>query len=140
MPDLIRASVSYCREQHHSPEAMLTLNFVMVGYSESAGRMMGHAFQRMAGSDDVQSARDFPQSLAPFWAREDLPSGIRADRQGMIALAKHQCRLARERGPSDFPAGGDFFIAEVRRNSISIQKAFEFPARQEKANGTTADD
>lgn len=129
MPEIIEASEKYCLENHEVADKVLGSNFVLVGYSESAERMIGHAFERKTEGGEIQVLNDFPQFFAPFWSREDLPAGIRADKDGMIALAKSQCQLARERGPDDFPAGGRFFIAEVRRHSILIEQAFEFPPR-----------
>jgi hypothetical protein len=129
VPEIIKASVIYCRQHYQTSENVLETNFTLVGYSFAAGRMVGHAYVRKAGSDDIEVTRDFPQAIAPYWSREDFPSSIRADKPGMIAIAQHQCRLARERGPADFPAGDRFFIAEVRRHSILIEQAFEFSQR-----------
>lgn len=129
MPQLIEASIEYCRDHPNHPDTVPAADFVLVGYSESAERMIGHAFSRRPDSEEIQVTNDFPQFFAPLWTREDLPEGIRADKPGMIAVAQSQCQLARERGPDGFPAGGRYFIAEVRRHSILIEQAFEFPPR-----------
>ena len=129
IPGLIDESVKFCRDQWSTPDEMLLVNFVIVGYSESAGRMTGHLFERDL-SGQIKSGHDFPQSYAPFWNAEDLKSlGIKADRDGMGVLAQNQCKWMRERGPVDNVAGGRFFIAEVRRNSVKIEQAFKFPGR-----------
>jgi hypothetical protein len=127
IPDLLKRSVDFCR-QHQAPEESLDLEMAMVGYSQAEGCVVGYLFTRKAGSEAIREDRIHSRFISPFWGHEDLPQGIDVDRPGMIALARHQGRLARERKP-DFAAGGRFFIAEVRQHGISIEKAFDFPPR-----------
>ncbi|MHB9799973.1 hypothetical protein ACYCAX_19430 [Pseudomonas sp. MT3] len=133
LPRFLTDVIKHCREHYQPPEEHLATNLVLVGYSQAKKEVVGYMIKWEVGADAAQSELIVGQSIAPFWSREDLPAGIHADRQGMIALAQHQSRLSRERMP-EFAAGGRLFIAEVRRDSISIQKAFEFPPRLEIDN------
>lgn len=129
LPGLLRASVDYCREHYQAQEENLGLDLAVVGYSEAEGQIVGYLFRREIGSEDIHIGRIHTRYRSPHqpsW--EPLLEGIPADRPGMISLAQHQSRLSRELIP-DAAAGGRFFIAEVRRNSISIEQAFEFPPR-----------
>lgn len=108
-------------------------NFVLVGYSPMAGRMVGHAYVKNPDSPAIDELRDFPQLYGPFFGVEEIEKlKIRADRAGMVALAMDQCRMVRERGPSDMPAGGRFLITEVRNGSISTEHVCNFPKRVDK--------
>lgn len=129
MPGLLNQAAEYCRKHYQAPEESLRLELALVGYSQVEGCVVGHLFTRKAGSEEIRVDRIHTRYRAPFWNEDDLPAGIPADRVGMEVLARHQSRLAREREP-DFAAGGRFFIAEVRQDSISIKKAFDFPPRK----------
>lgn len=131
VPDLMRLCEEHCVKNHGQVREQLMSDFVLTGFSESAGRMVLHAYQSTSHTKPIAWHRDIPQFYAPYWGEAHLKSlGIRADRKGMEILAKEQCRRAREDGPMDFACGGRFFIAEVRQHSISIEKAFDFPPRQ----------
>ncbi|MBT8766868.1 hypothetical protein [Metapseudomonas boanensis] len=129
LPDHLRRSVDFCREHYQAPEEALGLELALVGYSQVEGCVVGHLFRRAIGSEEIQVDRIPIRYRAPFW--DDLPNDIPADRPGMMTLAQHQSRLARERMP-ELAAGGRFLIAEVRRDSITIEKAFDFPPRQQE--------
>ncbi|MGH8433307.1 MAG: hypothetical protein ACRERX_02240 [Pseudomonas sp.] len=129
IPDLFRQSFDYCRTHYQATEEALGMDLALVGYSEAEERVVGHLFRRAIDSEEIRADRIHTRYRSPLWSEEDLPPGIPADRPGMIALAQHQSRLARERMP-EFAAGGRFLIAEVRRHSISIEKALDFPPRQ----------
>ncbi|WP_371233618.1 hypothetical protein ACAW63_10930 [Pseudomonas sp. QE6] len=129
LPSLLRASVDYCREHYQAQEESLGLDLAVVGYSEDEGQIVGYLFRREIGSEDIhigQIHTRYRSPHQPSW--EPFLEGIPADRPGMIALAQHQSRLSREYKPN-LAAGGRFFIAEVRRDSIKISKAFQFPPR-----------
>lgn len=134
LPRFLMDVINHCRVHHQSPEEHLGANLVLVGYSPAKGEVVGYSVIREVGADAAHSELIVGQFIAPFWCREDLPAGIRANRQGMIALAQHQSRLSRDRAP-EFAAGGRFFIAEVSRNSINIKQAFEFPKREPGSSG-----
>ncbi|WP_371231488.1 hypothetical protein ACAW63_02645 [Pseudomonas sp. QE6] len=134
LPRFLMDVINHCRVHHQSPDEHLGANLVLVGYSPAKGEVVGYSVSREVGADTAQSGLIVGQYIAPFWCREDLPTGIRADRQGMITLAQHQSRLSRDRMP-EFAAGGRFFIAEIRRNSIRIEQAFEFPQREPGSSG-----
>lgn len=128
MPGHLRRSVDLCRKHYQAPEEALGLDLALVGYSEAEECVVGHLFRRAIGSEEIHADRIHTRYRSPFWSEDDLPAGIPADRTGMVALAQHQSRLARERMP-ELAAGGRFLIAEVRRDSIAIEKAFDFPPR-----------
>lgn len=128
IPDLLKRCVNFCRQQQATEEE-LALEMAMVGYSKAEGCVVGYLFTRQAGCEDIREDRIHSRYRAPHqpsW--EPLLGGIPADRPGMMALARHQSRLSREFAPGE-AAGGRFFIAEVRKNSISIKKEFDFPPR-----------
>ena len=105
-------------------------NFFLVGYSLTAGRMVGHAYQSKPGTSDIDEIRDFPQIYAPFFGADEIRAlNISADKAGMKALALDQYRLVRERAPAGSPAGGRLFITEVRKDRISTEMACHFPPR-----------
>lgn len=129
LPGLLKRAVDYCREHFQAPEENLALELALVGYSQAEGGVVGHLFRRAIGSEEIQVDRihtRFRSPHQPAW--EPLLEGIPADRRGMIALARHQSRLSRELIP-EAAAGGRFYIAEVRQDSITIDKAFDFPSR-----------
>lgn len=129
MPVILKGAVEHARQYFKLTEESLGLDLTLVGYSEAEGQIVGHWFNREIGSEDIHVNRihtRFRSPCQPSW--EPLLEGIPADRPGMIATAQHQSRLTRDFMP-DLAAGGRFFIAEVRRNSINIDKAFEFPPR-----------
>lgn len=128
LPDLIKQSGDYYQKHFQAPEEHLGLDLAVVGYSADEGRVVGHLFKREVGSEDIRVDRIHTSYRSPFWTEEDLPAGIPADRHGMITLAQHQSRLARERMP-ELAAGGRFFIASIKQRGITIEKAFDFPAR-----------
>ncbi|MFV3305793.1 hypothetical protein ACNFBT_10985 [Pseudomonas sp. NY15181] len=135
LPGHLKASVDYSREHYQAKEENLGLDFALVGYSEAEGQVIGYLFSRAIGSEDIHVGRIHTRYRSPHqpsW--EPLLKGIHADRPGMIALAKHQSRLSRELMP-EVAAGGRFFIAEVSRNSINIEQAFEFPKREPGNSG-----
>lgn len=135
LPAHLKASVDYCRKHYQAQEENLGLDFALVGYSEAEGQVVGYLFRREIGSEEIRADRIHTRYRSPHqpsW--EPFLEGIPADRPGMIALAQHQSRLSREYKP-DLAAGGRFFIAEVRRNSIKIAQAFEFPPRSRASEG-----
>lgn len=134
MPEIVKQSVAVSRDKALQfgvkVEDAETCNFVLVGFSQTDQRMMGHCFVTAPGSPTVEVTRDFPHVFAPFWSWDDITRlNIQFDKAGMQALALEQCRLARERGPSDFPAGGRLFISEIRQGSITIEEVCDFPPR-----------
>ncbi|MFY1021679.1 hypothetical protein [Ectopseudomonas khazarica] len=132
MPGLLTEAERFCRDQFGASGDALAFNVVLVGYSESAGCMVGHAFDRTADSEEIKIASGLPNFIAPDVEADQLRSlHIVADKPGMSILARHQCQLIRDHDPG-MAAGGRFFIAEVRRNSIHVEQAFEFPPRPEK--------
>jgi hypothetical protein len=138
MPGNLALAERYCREQFGATGDALKFNVVLVGYSESAGRMVAHAFDKSSEADDIKVSHDFPQYFAPAVPSDELRAlGIVADKQGMEILARHQCQMIRNEAPT-FPAGGRFFIAEVRRRSIHIEQALEFSPRNTHGNPPTA--
>lgn len=129
LPDHLRKCADYCREHYQAKEENLGLDLALVGYSEAEGQVVGYLLRREIGSEDIHAERIHTRYRSPFqlpW--KPLLDEFPADRPGMIATAQHQSRLSREFMP-EVAAGGRFFIAEVRRNSISIEQAFEFPPR-----------
>lgn len=135
MPEIVKQSVAVARDKAEhlfgvKAEYAEASNFVLVGFSHAGKRMMGHSFVTAPGSPDVEVTQDFPQVISPFWSQDDITRlNIRTDKAGMRALALEQCRLARERGPSDFPAGGRLFISEIRQGSITTEEVCRFPPR-----------
>lgn len=135
MPEIVKQSVAVARDKAvHlfgvKAEYAETSNFMLVGFSRAGKRMMGHVFETAPGSPDVEVLHDFPQVMAPFWSQDDITRlNIRTDKAGMRALALEQCRLARERGPADFAAGGRLFISEIRQGSITTEEVCHFPPR-----------
>ncbi|WP_305073470.1 hypothetical protein [Propionivibrio sp.] len=124
MGDIIRKTMESHKTNagNHADE---NANFIVVGYSNKYGRMAGHAFEQAAGSSEIMEKRDFPQLLAPAWGNPDdfRRLNVRANRAGMIAVAKEQCRLVKERGPAEATAGGRLIIAEVKKGSILMEQA-----------------
>jgi len=134
MPEIVKQSVAVARDKALQfgvkVEYAETANVVLVGFSRAGKRMMGHVFATAPGSPDVEVNHDFPQSISPFWSQDDITRlNIRTDKAGMQALALDQCRLARERGPADFAAGGRLFISEIRQGSITTEEVCHFPPR-----------
>lgn len=135
MPEIVKQSVAVARDKAKhlfgvKAEYAERSNFVLVGFSSAGKRMMGHAFVTAPGSPSVEVNHDFPQVISPFWSQDDITRlNIRTDKAGMRALALEQCRLARERGPLDFPAGGRLFVSEIRQGSIITEEVCRFPPR-----------
>lgn len=134
MPEFVKQSVAVARDKAlqfgGKVEDAEICNFVLVGFSQAGKRMMGHSFITAAGSPAVEVTHDIPNAISPFWSQDDITRlNIQTDKAGMRALALEQCRLARERGPSDFPAGGRLFISEIRKGSITIEEVCDFPPR-----------
>lgn len=133
LPEIIRGSRAAFIAHYgaDAPNVEAASNFVLVGFSTRAGRMIGHAFECAEKSSDITEYHDFPQLFSPFFGAEAIARlGIRADRAGMIDLALDQCRLVRERDPA-LPAGGRLFIAEIRKGAITIEEVCGFPTRGE---------
>lgn len=128
MPKLIKQASDYCLENFSTPSDELGANFVLAGYSPGARRMVTHSFVRMPDGE-IKTDLDVREFISPNFGASEIPKGIRADKQGMIALAKHQGHLVRERGHTDCQAGGTFLITEIRARGIFIEAAFDFPAR-----------
>lgn len=127
-PDVIKQSVDCCRKSFDASEEALKLDIALVGYSQKEGCISGYLFTREVGSDEINVNRIRTSYMSPLWSEEDIPVGIHLDRKGMVATAQQQSRLARERAP-EFASGGRFYIAELRKDSMTIEKAFEFPKR-----------
>lgn len=141
MPANLEHAIKHCQEQFGAEGDSLVFDVVLVGWSESAQKMTGHAFIRKAGSDEIEAFHGHPTYIAPLVDMDEARRmGISGDRAGMATLALHQCQLIRREAPES-SGGGRFFIAEARRNSISINQAFEFPPRssekaeEERRNG-----
>lgn len=134
IPGLINLAIDYCRKHYQSPEEYFGLELALVGYSEAQSSVVGHLFRRAIGSEEISVDQIHTSYRSPFWSEDDLPADIPVDRAGMMALARQQSRLARDRMP-ELAAGGRFLIAEVRRHSISIEQAFEFPKREPGSSG-----
>lgn len=133
MPEIVANAVMVAGQ--HAPAAGRTVsdaglaNFVLTGYSRREQRMMVHVFETSPGSTEVKVSRDVPDVISPFWTREDLVRlNLTPDKAGMRALAIDQCRVVRERGPADFPAGGQLLIAEIRQGSVTVERALQLPA------------
>lgn len=102
---------------------------VLVGHSVTAQKIVGHQASKRPGGG-IEVSTGWPQLYAPFWCGDEIQAlGIVADRAGMVSLAKKQCEWARARGPAGNPAGGRFMVAEIRKGSVLISEACEFPAR-----------
>ncbi|MDH0095417.1 hypothetical protein N7333_02340 [Pseudomonas sp. GD04158] len=111
MPGNIAVAEAFCREQFGFTNEDLAFNLVIAGYSESERKMVGHAYFRWPDGTSVKHEYGFPQFMGPEVTQDQL------------------ARLDIE---PDQAAGGRFFIAEARRNSIRIEQAFKFPSRPEK--------
>lgn len=134
MPDIIAKGITVAKQYAgvggRTEADAEQANFVLVGYSPGAGRVVGHAFVSSPGVEEIAVSKNIPDAIAPSWSREDVTRlNIKADRAGMLALMMDQCRLVRERGPAECTAGGRLFIAEVRKGSIHIEGVGHFPPR-----------
>lgn len=128
LPNLMEAGVNFSLA-NGIPEELCACELVLVGYSLNAGRIVGHQASKRPGGG-IEMSTGWPQLYAPFWGGDEIRAlGIAADRAGMISLAKKQCEWARERGPAGNPSGGRFMVAEIRKGSVLISEACEFPAR-----------
>ncbi|WP_339487849.1 hypothetical protein [Pseudomonas sp. EL_65y_Pfl2_R95] len=128
MPELINQASDYCLENLSTPSNELGANFVLSGYSPDAGHMVTHSFVRLP-SGEIKTDLDVREFISPDFGASEIPKGIRADKNGMIMLARHQAHLVRERGHTDCQAGGKFLITEIRARGIFIEAAFDFPPR-----------
>lgn len=129
MPSMLAEAERFCRDQFGASGDTLAFDVVLVGYSEGAGQMVAHAFCRRPDCEEIKAYHDFPQFFGPDVDADQLRSlRIVADKPGMEILARHQCQLIRDQEPG-MPAGGRYFIAEVRRHSIHIEQVLEFPPR-----------
>lgn len=130
LPDLIKQSVNYCRESLNVTEENLKLDAVVVGYSPVEQGIVGYLFTSGASSNDIRVDRiqTGASYRAPNFGAKDMLSEFELDRTGMILNARNQNRLSRERSPG-FAAGGRFYIAEMRKEGIKIDMAFDFPPR-----------
>ncbi|WP_417703279.1 hypothetical protein [Pseudomonas sp.] len=131
MPGLIKAAIDSARKNYQVQEHDLGLNLVIVGYSQAERSVVGHLFRRDVGSEDIRVDRIQSRFMAPYWGAEHVPPGLPDNRDGLCMLARSQSSMAREQEPG-FAAGGRYFIASVKRRSISIVQAFKFPPRPEK--------
>ena len=136
MPTVIRdalpVAIDHAERLGLTRDEVEKCNFVIVGYSPREQRMSGHFYDKQASSPEVSHGVDFPYAIMPGWGdKEDLENiaAIDFDREGMVALARYQFRRVREREPAGLPAGGRFFITELRKDSISTSPAFQFPPR-----------
>lgn len=128
LPDMLKGAVDYSRKNFQAQEEDLKLEMVLVGYSQAERGVVGHLFRRDVGSEEIRVDRIQNRFIAPYWVGGDVPAGLSDNRDGLCMLARSQSLLAREREPG-FAAGGRYFIASVKRRSISIVQAFEFPRR-----------
>ncbi|WP_236175997.1 hypothetical protein [Pseudomonas pseudonitroreducens] len=132
-PTLMNNAATWCRtDKNLEPQ---DANVVLVGFSESAGRMVGHAFLRKAGSDDVERHHDINQFLAPMPDSGTLQTikniGARADKNGMALTAMHQCKMLHRVAPES-SGGGRFFVSKVTLHSITTEMVCVLPERPSK--------
>lgn len=69
VPDLMRLCEEHCVKNHGQVREQLMSDFVLTGFSESAGRMVLHAYQRTSHTKPIAWHRDIPQFYAPYWGR-----------------------------------------------------------------------
>ena len=129
MPRLIKAAIDLARKNYQVQEHDLLLNLVIVGYSQAERKVIGFVFKRDVGNEDIRVDRIQHCFMAPYWGAEYVPQGLPENREGLCMLARSQSSMAREQEPG-FAAGGRYFIATIKQQSISIEQAFEFPPRQ----------
>lgn len=129
-PTLMNNAAAWCRtDKNLEPQGT---NVVLVGFSESAGHMVGHAFMRKTGSDDVEEHHNINQFLAPMLDSETLQIikkiGAKADKNGMALTAMHQCKMLHREAP-ECSGGGRFFVSKVTQHSITTEMVCVLPAR-----------
>lgn len=130
VPEVIRGSLAVLRSNPAALYPDEPFNFVLVGFSPSLGRMTLVVFEPDPATGDIRETRDAPQAIGPGFGAEAIASlGIRADRDGMRALALDQCRRVRETDQR-WPAGGRLFFAEIRVGSTVIEEILQFPPRE----------
>lgn len=130
MPEIMAKSMDVAK-QHIDIDSWGGTNFVLVGYSPSAGRMVGHVFDKRTGEQEITVLNDEKCAIGPFWGIDDIKAlNLNGDKASMVKLAHDQFRLLGEREEGWRQAGGGrFLIAEVRQGSINIEEAFRFPSR-----------
>lgn len=115
-----------------TPERMGCAEVIIVGFSPALGRIVLHHFSRDAITDVfVKHNNVVSYAAAPFFP--DIGLDIEALRrwpngEGLEVLALSQVSLMRERHPGA-SAGGRLILAEIRRDSITIETACAFPGR-----------
>lgn len=131
MPQILTHSLGVARENAGAikSEDIENFEFALVGFSQKAGRMVGHVFSKSSNSPDIKITHDFPEMAAPSLPPEDLArlEIRRADKAGIRALALDQCRYIRSLGRSDFHVGGHLFITEISRGKIVTEQDCRLP-------------
>ena len=105
---------------------------VIVGFSPSRERIVGHSFRRNSLAEDFVGG-EVNYVVAPGWRDVDMDLQnlkLTADKESMKRLALTQLRLVRERERAGAAAGGRLIYAEVRLDSMTIEPIMDFPARQ----------
>ena len=130
MPGIMTQAMDIAK-QHIDIDSWGGTNFVLVGYSPKAGRMVGHVFDKRTGEQEITVLNDETCAIGPFWGIDDIKAlNLNGDKVSMVKLAHDQFRLLGEREEGWRQAGGGrFLIAEVRQGSINIEEAFRFPNR-----------
>ena len=116
MESFIKESRGYAKDDSEG-------NFFLVGYSPRLGRMVAHAYEVKEGSSDVSHLADFPSMFAPAFGADVMAEWkVKFDKESMFRVANDQCRLVREQNEA-WPAGGRFYITEIRKDSMSTELA-----------------
>jgi hypothetical protein len=105
---------------------------VIVGFSPSRGRIVGHQFRRNSLSEDFAGGEISSYLVAPGWRDVNFELQtlkLSADKESMKALALKQLRLVRERERAGTATGGRLIYAEVRRDAMTIETIMDFPER-----------
>lgn len=132
MPKIVNHALSVARANaaaaNTKPEDLEYFDFVLVGFSHNVGHMVGHTYTKSSDSPEIKVILNSPQVIAPRLPPEDLARlNIRADKNGIRALALDQCRYTRSLGRTDFHVGGHLFITEISRGSIVTKEDCSFP-------------
>lgn len=138
MPEVLGDVVDSCRKhllQNGANEDLLdAFEFVMVGWSTRHQRMQGHLYCRSPGANDIRHHSGFGYYVSPHLPGRFPGGESMRNARDMESMALTQFQIViNDPEWSLLPAGGRYYVTEVRKDSISTRLAFEFPNRSATA-------
>lgn len=106
------------------------MEIVFAGWSEGQQRAVIHHYRQTTAADGLAVNQCVDSMLAP-WEAGDSLEGIRADRAGLMEIARRQVAALHANYP-DAAGGGKLVIAEVTQKGVRLDHALRFPARPGK--------